>query len=417
MLFLVLVTFALAELVVLKNLFETARLHAINTHCPFADLKGLHKMCGFETINPTSLLPVILGTGWDPIKAEIKIPLFNHTFYRNKHFASKWSIPDQIRIIPKELSKRTITNTYANVDQYLNQMNPSRSNVSAGNLALPIDMIPDFFHWFSNGATNIVSVSQVVNLFDMELDGEPVLSPYFIRMLNALPVEFDADIYAMFIDYVGTEVVVAAKVGGTAHQIVMTKSCFGSVDLTSQAALYMEKTFEPEKYSHVSFSAGFEQYSRASIIDVYGGDPKIVDQTKWVDRVVTMSDYPALTDVVVRPIVDFIRNQTIRSNVQKAIDAYYAKGNANLQAYRQAYLDSMRGPKTVTFISVVNPPNLVLETRSMILNSGESRVVEKTPYADIYRPMLFFEGFGCARISDQTTRSYVDSAHVSYING
>jgi hypothetical protein len=256
----------------------------------------------------------------------------------------------------------------------------------------------------------------------MELDGEPVLSPYFIRMIESLPAEFDAEIYAMFIDYVGTEVVIAAKVGGSAHQTVMSKSCFGGVDLTSQAALYMEKTFEPEKYSHVSFSAGFEQYSRASIINVYGGDPKLVDQAKWVERVGTMVDYPVLTDVVVKPVVSFIRNQTIRSNVQKAIDAHYAKGNANLQAYRQAYLDSMQGPKTVTFVGT-REGGIVDSVQSFVMGTGTNVAVPKSG-GDIPNPggskynvhKYFFEGFICSKDSDLLIRSSPDGGFLGSFN-
>jgi len=412
MLFILIICLVLADKPAIKEFFDTALTHAVSTHCPFADMKGLHKMCGLEAINQASSLPVTLGTGWDPIKAEIKIPLFNFTNYKNNIYRphdnqSKWRVPDQIKIIPRK-SNRIMTNLYSNIDKYLDQMNPTRSNVSAGNLALPIDMIPDFFHWFQSGAANIVSVSQIVNLFDMELETEPVLSPYFNHMIAALPTEFDMEIYAMFIDYVGTEVVVAAKVGGSAHQTVMTKNCFGSVDLTNQAALYMEKTFEPEKYSNTKFSAGFEQYSRASIIDVYGGDPKIVNQAKWVDRVATMSDYPVLTDVVVKPITSFIRDQTIRSNVQKVIDQYYSKGNANIQAYRQAYADSMKRPKTVTFVSLHKPPSQVRGTQSMILNSGQRQMIDKGIIKD-----ELFNGFVCERISDMKIRASVDSAQLA----
>ena len=75
MLFFILICLVWADKPAIKELFDTAVAHAVSTHCPFADMKGMHKMCEIShNSNPMTPLPVTLGTGWDPVKAEIKIP-------------------------------------------------------------------------------------------------------------------------------------------------------------------------------------------------------------------------------------------------------------------------------------------------------------------------------------------------------
>lgn len=405
-----------------KNTFDAAIQKSIDEHCPFYDMKGLHKLCT-KSVPTTKKIPVMLGTGWDPLKAEIKLPFFKFSYEKNKVYVinneSKWYFPDQIDIITKNISNYNVTtNIFTNVDQYLQQMNPNRSNIASGTLALPLDMIPNFFHFFQTGTSNIASVSEIINVYDLKFSNSsknPEISPFVSEMINSLPKEFDPIIYSMFIDYIGTEIVINAQVGGSAHQTVMSKTCFGGIDLTSQAALYMEKTFHPEQYSHVDFSAGFTQYSKASIIDVYGGDPRFVDPSEWKNRTATIVNYPVLTNVIVKPITDFIIDPIIRKNIQMAIDTYYAAGNSKLTAYKQAYLDSLKGLKTITFVSVANPPNVVMKSQSIILPTGGNSGVEKTPY-DKWTPTTLFEAFSCFRTSDSTVRSFVDGDFVNYLN-
>lgn len=405
----------------LTPVFDAAIRRTIDETCPFHDMKGLSRFCHNHTQSHTKIktdlpnLLVTLGTGWDPISAEIKLPFFHLTYHKNKtHVSStgvRYRVPDQIDIVPKNISAYTVTkNVYGSIDQYLSRMNPTRSNITSGTLGLPIDSIPNFFHYFDNGNSNIISVVESVSTLEMifALESELVISPFVEAAIKSLPKIYDPVVYMMFVDYWGTQIVVSGTAGGVGEQTVMLKSCFGSVDGANQASLYMLKQFHPEKYANIHFEAKFQQYSRASIIDMFGGDPKYVVSTDWQKRMKTMDDYPVLTHVVVKPITNYIKDQTIRANIQTAINDYYRSGENRMTKYKKAYMDSLNVNKNVFFAAATIPDSTLISSHQMVLKPESTLPVPKTS-SNGGIPIMAYEGFMCGR-TNKTIRSYVDQS-------
>jgi len=417
----------------IKSIIDTAVKNTIDEQCPFHDMKGLNRFCDNirTSLHDNNNLLIKLGTGWDPISAEIKLPFFHLTYTQNKTYISsskiKYMIPDQITITSKNVPTSTTTkNVYTNIDEYLSKMNPNRSNVSSGTLSLPIDMISNFFHFFDSGNNNIVSVIESVATLDLNFTGTQIISPFAQSALDSLPTSYDPTVYKMFLDYWGTQIVIGGTAGGIAEQTIMIKSCFGMLDGANQAALYMLKQFHPEQYSNISFSAGFQQYSKASVIDMFGGDPKFVSSVDWKQRLKTMDDFPVLTNVIVKPIIDFIANQSTRANMLKAINDYYASGNDRLNGYKQTYLSSLNGPKSISFFAARYPPNTIISSSQFLLGPGGTASVPKTPLTNIWTPTQYYEGFICTRTGNKSIRSFVDgefigrammSEHSRFVNG
>lgn len=409
--------FILFSLIHAKTIFDVAVNDTIKENCPFNDMKGLSKFC---TVEKDQRLPIKLGTGWDPISAEIKLPFFKLTYSQNKVQiigGIKYRIPDQVTFLPGNINTYTTTdNTYTTIDQYLAKMDPSRTNISSGTLSLPIDMIPELFKFFDTGHSNIVTVIEDIKVYSLNFDNISTLeiSPFVQSAIDSLPAVYDKEIYSLFINYWGTRVVTYADAGGIGEQTVMIKSCFGGIDASSQAALYMMKTFNPEQYSNVSFAAGFQQYSRASIIDIFGGNPKYVNMSDWKTRVQTMNAFPVITNVQTRPITDFILNITIKTNLLKAIADYYAAGNTKIAQYRQAYLNSLKGGRLITYVGAIMSINNIISTQQMALSTGGSTPVPKSAWSS-WTPTSDYEGFGCTRSSDSTIRSYVDVGYMASV--
>jgi len=74
----------------LTPVFDAAIRRTIDETCPFHDMKGLSRFCHNHTQSHTKIktdlpnLLVTLGTGWDPISAEIKLPFFHLTYHKTR---------------------------------------------------------------------------------------------------------------------------------------------------------------------------------------------------------------------------------------------------------------------------------------------------------------------------------------------
>lgn len=323
--------------------------HIQENYCPFNDMKGLSSFCNL-TINTTkrsantAKLPVIIGITWDPILGQIKLPFFDLTYDQNKKYISasgiNYHVPDQVDIIVKNVTTPNIqSEMFATLDDYLNQIQPNRTNVTSGTLGLSLDMLNLFIKFFDNGVNKAIGVTDIhtnLILSFNNLDNLKII-PFVQHAIDSLPAEYDPILYNMFIQYWGTSVVVSGSSGGIAEQTVMVKDCFGGLNLLDQAPLYFWKDYYPYQYQNFHMDSSFAQYSRGSVYDVYGGDPQFYQPTQWDARVKSMDDMPVLTNVVVRPITDFVQNPTIKSNLQRAIDNYYEIGTTKITQFRESF--------------------------------------------------------------------------------
>lgn len=321
--------------------------HIQETYCPFNDMKGVSKFCSNTTskrLATANKLPVIIGITWDPILGQIKLPFLELTYHLNKIYTSNsgtvYQIPDQVNLVAKDINtSNPQAQIFATLNEFLNEIQPDRTKVASGILGLPLDMLNLFIQFFDNGINKASSVTDYH--YNMVLNFQNVsdlrIIPFVQHAIDSLPAEYDPVLYNLFIQYWGTAVVMSGSSGGMAQQSVMIKDCFGGLDLSSQSALYLMKDFYPYQYQHINMDAGFAQHSRASMIDIYGGNPQYFNPNQWIQRVTSMDDHPVLVDVVMKPITDFITSATIKANMQKAIDQYYNDGITKIAHYKQTY--------------------------------------------------------------------------------
>ncbi len=188
--------------------------HIVEQYCPFNDMKGVSPFCVDSIDSMTQKqkpLPVILGVGWDPIAGEIKLPIFDLTYEKSQTYTSNsgtiYLVPDQFILVPKNLNNRTsvTTNLPSFIDLY-NQYNPNRDTVTSGPFGLSSDMIGDFIHYFDTGNSNLNTVIEYRNNYDLILNPNITkTSSYFDYVVSMLPAEYDDEIYKMFLYYFGTK--------------------------------------------------------------------------------------------------------------------------------------------------------------------------------------------------------------------
>jgi hypothetical protein len=337
--------------------------HAVNIirekYCPYNDFRGLSNQCTKKN-NPikTNMSPlhVLIGVGWDPIQGQIKLPFLQMSYTKNKYYVSnsntKYYIPDEVILEKRNISYRNmITRIYKTVDQYLDNLNPNRTTINSGPLGIPINDIPNFLHFFDNGNSVIASTTEYRSNFDLKLNGIQTIIPVVQQAINSLPQQYDPDLYKLFIEYWGTSVVISGTSGGLGQQTVMMKQCFGGIDFSSESELYMLKQFYSKEYSHINFAARFTQYSKASIIDMFGGNPEITDPKEWITRVNSFDDNSILIKVSVKPITDYILNPIIKENMINAITEYYTNGIQQIDQFKKNYYNNIYGPKNFEYIA------------------------------------------------------------------
>lgn len=377
-------------------------------NCPLNNLKGKCHICEFVK-NKINSIPTKIGSGWDPITAEIKLPIFKYTYSKNTTYITKsgklFHVPDQFSINHHELRKETNTKIYSNIDEYLNAKQ-NQKTIASSIMSIPVEMIRDIFHFFGFGSNQIVSVSEYATIMKLSFDHlNLTISDYVNKIIQKLPIEYNEDLYMLFIKYFGTQVIIDGSIGAVGMQTVMIKKCFGNIALNNEAAYYLLKTFYPMQYSHITMNSSFMQYSKVSVIDIYGGNPTIVDPSKWQDRLNTVDDYPVFTHINVVPITNFIHNTTIKNNLEKAIEKYLSTSKNKIDAYQKEYLDSTNTAKYVEFIPTTKSGDIIVDDRQTSILNPNRIIYYKKPGAFGYS---LFSMFGCYRLNVSHIQSVVD---------
>jgi len=155
------------------------------------------------------------------------------------------------------------------------------------------------------------------------------LLPEIQKAINYLPEEYDEELYNLFIEYWGLFIVINGYAGGMAQQITNIKECYytSGINMEDQAQLMMLKNLWATEYEHQQYTASYLQYSKADLIELYGGDPTI-NSTNYDQRILTYdSQYTVLVNITVVPITNFINNKKKRDNLQQAINNYIKTEN------------------------------------------------------------------------------------------
>ena len=330
----------------------------INSYCPYRDQYGVNYLCDSAKYKyqDFTVLPVQIGVGWDPVQGTIKLPFLQMTYDKNKTYtfgSSVYYVPDQINLVPLDVTKPNYVDyTFNTPFDYANEMDPTRNVVRSGILSQNMENNNFLFEYFSGGSQYGILMTEYRNLYQLENVTDifeiPII-PLVQKAIDCLPSQFDATIYSEFIQYWGTHVVYNADAGGFAQQMTTIKGCYEpGINIMDQAQLTMLKTLYAIQYQHIDYYATYQQYSKASLMNLYGGDPTIISPGDWAGRINTFGNYPVLTNVQVIPITNFIQDPTIRQNLQTAITNYFNNANQQISSPLTNWNTAWMAPQTIT---------------------------------------------------------------------
>lgn len=379
----------------LENPIDFGAKKIIQTYCPFRDMNSLSPFCenNYSDLNQEDSnlnqdsdlslypkLPIFTGLGWDPVEGEIKLPFLEISFL-NKTVISingtEYLIPDQqlIEIYDPNIIHQSF-NYFANFYQLMDQYTFTRTDVTNGVFALPVDVLNQFVGHFDGANSYLTWAFEYRTSYSLQYKNsnnnnhdnfKP--SQFAQNIIDSLPEEYDPELYSLFIKYFGTKIVLNGNVGLSASQIGMVKQCYGTVDLNSQT-LHMLKAFYPDQYNHVSFAGGYQERSKVDLITMYGGNPAYPDPSQWRERVQTVNQYPVFTHVSTVDITTFVTDPIKKANIQKAIDTQYSQGNELIESFKIAFQNLMNQPKT--YFGIMTDEQINLNTYDHILSFSQT---------------------------------------------
>ena len=316
-----------------------------------------HPPCRYTEEGLISVFPALLGVGWDPVLGQIRLPFLQMTYSQNLNIttptSNTFAIPDQL-VLSHANETYQGTASFSTMADYLDATDPSRNFITSGLLSWSSGEASALLNFFDVGQNNLMASSEYHSVYNLSLSDNVNLLPQVESALAYLPVDYDAELYGLFINYWGISIVTSGLAGGLAQQLVAVKACYGGVDTQDQAELYMLKALYPSQYQNVNFEAGFTQYSSASSLDILGGDPTLVSPNQWSARVESFYDNPILTNVQVVPITAFIKDPVKQANVAKAIQDYLANAVIDRSNLYSQSLGSQEVTYVSTFIAPVN---------------------------------------------------------------
>jgi MAC/Perforin domain len=332
----------------------------IDQFCPYNGLYGLSDIC--QNISDAKLfntLPIQIGVGWDPVVGQIRLPFFDMTYLENKTFITNnntvFNIPDQINLDVINISNAIYTNyTFETPFDLVTEMNNSRSQVISGILSQPPTQNDFLLSYFSAGKQYAIMITEYRSVYNLQNNTDMYnmsIIPLVQEAIDSLPETYDQDIYDLFIQYWGTHVVFSGQGGAFAQQLTTLKGCYApNIPLAYQAQLTLLKNLYPVQYQHVSYYQSYQQYSSATNVNLYGGNPVLVNPYNWTERINTIQNYPVLTSVQVIPITDFIQNEIIKENLEIAINNYFSTGDDQINSTLTSWNTDWMGKQNVVAV-------------------------------------------------------------------
>ncbi|KAL4499398.1 hypothetical protein ABPG73_008948 [Tetrahymena malaccensis] len=175
------------------------------------------------------------------------------------------------------------------------------------------------------------------------------LNKYAQRAVNALPQEFQPQIYSDFLDSWGTHISVDTYIGGMIEKLTVFKSCvYATSSFNGDGGLSAEQLEQALKNELHGKRADdyFVARRKVSIDQKFGGNPE--DIYNWEN---TVSLNPALLKI--NRFVsweNFVQNQQVKQNLQQAIQNRIQSMKQKQANYQQQVKEQRRiencGPKT-----------------------------------------------------------------------
>lgn len=384
-----------SDIVKLKQ-YQSSHYH-LTTHAPF---------------------PVQIGTGYDVTTGKQLLPVMLMTY--NDSY-----IPYQVNIT-NEIHNTTTTTNYNNYVDYLSSI--SNYYMSSPSSVFANDY-PSFSSNFLLNKYKIIITTHKIDLFHLSLKDIPLMiNPITQQIIDTyLPNTYNYQVYKLFILNFGTHVIVKADAGCKFEQFIQSFQCnmLGSIDLNSNAALYLAKEIYANQYQHQQFTGKFLQYTKASIVNMYGGDPELVNSGDWSRRIDTCAKYPVITSLSLKPITDFIRNTTIKTNLQKAITAYVQEYSNTIH---QIQSNQLIQPIKMSFVGslIGKMPNIPIQKESIqvITKNTNFDLINNTSVhgpivpINILKPdqLIWFNLFYCIRHNATHYKTIVDKNRLRSID-
>jgi len=331
--------------------------------CPLRGFHGLDPKCKNVQVmfgTESKDLPIRLGVGWDPIRG-IRLPVFHVTFNKKNTFTTNnnvtFNIPDNY-VVSKQYSMERKSITYHFPNEFFSNLDLNRTTVNGGIFAADEDTYDRIINNFGSGEQTMTIVQELHTSYSLtyEHNTKHILTSAFRKAIAYLPKKYEGneDIYNLFLDYWGTTIVLNGAIGGLAEQITNIKECYygqNAFNLNDQATLTMLKNLYAKQYADVNYAASYLQYSKANILEIYGGNPIIVDD--WEARLKSFDEYPVFVNVTIVSILDFIDNDAIKFNVEMAIFNYYAKSKTSSDSLVNTWGNNWNSAKPVISMPTV----------------------------------------------------------------
>ncbi|AYV83003.1 MAG: MAC/perforin domain protein [Hyperionvirus sp.] len=251
-----------------------------------------------------------IGIGWNVISSDMGLPIFKSN-YSEKIYQNTTLLNN----IPYNTS-------YGFYKDILNKLIPLATDYATiGFYSSTESLVNIFDKYFAEDTSMSIQQERRV-LYKLLLNvSDSKLDEHFQAALDVLPIDYDAELYGLIIKYWGTNVIVAADVGGAAEQIIRIRNCVWNlaIDLSLEFHIDLLATIYPADYSIKSLNTFYLDHRQAFTSIMIGGDPTMADPSQWKNRTATLDVYPALISVNYTSYLTYISNNIKRANLERAI--------------------------------------------------------------------------------------------------
>lgn len=304
-------------------------------NCPYSGLKSNechNPLTPRNQINDNHKYKLQLGIAYNPHTGAVGLPvLYNGNYDQNITTKN-----NRTYTVPNEYMMTNITTNYT-FDQQLFKNRTSFNNYVYNTTKLYpngiesniIDLEGKF-----NGVSDIILTTLAYPLYNLSYKSDiHRLDDYMVEVLNMLPEEYDQEMYYEFIDQWGTDVIVSATVGGQAQRITYAKTCFvhgSSINILDQEAIRLNNQLRFKYTGNIKMDNNYEQYSSAQVLNIFGGNPIILDPTDWNKRVDSFDgEYSVFINFETKPLHHFM-NISKKNNLKRAIEERYHQIDQNI---------------------------------------------------------------------------------------
>ena len=329
-----------------------AALVLLTLLAPIATLAGDLPKCNAAAQYPC--LPGIdaIGVGFDAVRGDsrgVGRQVVNFSFFNDHQHADPfgnqtvYSYPDQAKVTAKT-TQFLGHNVYRSVSEYVQQQ-ATNAGVRVG-----------FGPWFSASFQTQTAHSQMqdgmhivaestceLGVYDVTLDPGLLLTPHpkLEQYIEAMPAEYDPEVYGQFVDDWGTHYVSSATLGGkaTMSTVIAQEYYSHQSDSSTQAQLKIAWGLfggggggGSSSHTH---DATWTQNANSQT-STQGGDPAVKsfnspeEWDQWARSVETGS--PIVTSYTLDPIHMQVPAGPKRANVQRAVAEYAAQNNRTFPA-------------------------------------------------------------------------------------